>query len=158
MDYQSIGLKKYIGVKVIEAEPCTAEIAGKVLNRPICTENADSEGNGYLVKYPDGYLSWSPKEQFDEAYRSISWLTFGLAVEALKKGHKVARAGWNGKGMWLIYIPDDQWYCSGNTMFLDNFKGIKGCPWIGMKTADDKFVPWLASQTDVLAEDWVIIE
>lgn len=66
-------------------------------------------------------------------------MTFGIALELLKKGVKVAREGWNGKGMWLrIVIPDK----------VD----------IGMETADNKLVPWLASQTDMLAEDWVIVE
>ena len=69
-------------------------------------ENGDDEG--YLVEYTDGgkpndarhdgYISWSPKEQFDNAYRSTEGgMTFGLALEALKKGMSVARHGWNGK-------------------------------------------------------------
>jgi hypothetical protein len=66
---------------------------------------------------------------------------FGEALEALKLGHRVCRAGWNGKGMWLeLQKPDDQ-----SKMTL---------PYIFMKTADDNLVPWLASQTDMLAEDW----
>ena len=68
-------------------------------------------------------------------------LDFGLALVALKRGGKVARAGWNGKGMWLaLQTPDE-----GSKMSL---------PYIYMKTVDDKLVPWLASQTDLLAEDW----
>jgi hypothetical protein len=68
-------------------------------------------------------------------------LDFGLALVALKRGDKVARAGWNGKGMWLaLQTPDE-----GSKMSL---------PYIYMKTVDDKLVPWLASQTDMLAEDW----
>ena len=73
-------------------------------------------------------------------------MTFGLAIEATKKGLKVARAGWNGKGMFLFYVdrPVAYWGCEGSN-------------WIGMKTADNKAVPWLASQSDVLAEDWCIV-
>ncbi len=60
---------------------------------------------GYAVKYPDGYISWSPKEVFEAAYRvaegSEQRLTFGDAIHFLKAGHRVARTGWNGKGMWL---------------------------------------------------------
>ena len=67
---------------------------------------------------------------------------FGKAIELLKQGYKVTRAGWNGKGMWLnLQIPDQF-----SKMTL---------PYIYMKTADDEFVPWLASQTDILAEDWL---
>lgn len=76
---------------------------------------------------------------------------FGLAINFLKEGHKVARQGWNGKGMWLKLIEADD-YSTFDTGVKDKL------PWIAMKTADNKIVPWLASQTDVLAEDWVIIE
>jgi len=89
--------------------------------------------------------------------------SFGDAVEILKKGVRVARAGWNGKGMWLMMVhPDDDAAVPPRPAYAVN--GIvddatNGClPWIGMKTADNKFVPWLASQTDVLAEDWQIVE
>jgi len=59
----------YIGFKMIEAKPMTAKEASLILfDRPISTENADEEGNGYLVKYEDGYTSWSPKAQFEKAY------------------------------------------------------------------------------------------
>ena len=89
--------------------------------------------------------------------------SFGDAVEILKKGVRVARAGWNGKGMWLMMVhPDDDAAVPPRPTYA--VAGIvddatNGClPWIGMKTADNKFVPWLASQTDVLAEDWQIVE
>lgn len=68
-------------------------------------------------------------------------MTFGDALVHLKQGGRVSRSGWNGKGMWLeLQRPD-----AHSKMSL---------PYIYMKTADDKLVPWLASQTDVLAEDW----
>jgi hypothetical protein len=78
-------------------------------------------------------------------------MSFGLALDALKRGSRVARAGWNGKGMWLVLIPQCHWE---TTRGLENLDGL---PWIGMKTADEKFVPWLASQTDMLANDWALI-
>lgn len=53
--------------------------------------------------YSDGYESWSPKKQFEEAYRDCMGMTFGIALELLKKGCKVAREGWNGKGMFVVY-------------------------------------------------------
>lgn len=79
-------------------------------------------------------------------------MDFGQAIRALKEGAKVRREGWNGKGMWLILVP--AWtYNPGVTPSL----GMEKLPWIGMKTADDKFVPWLASQTDMLSEDWEVV-
>lgn len=81
-------------------------------------------------------------------------MAFGSAITAMKDGHRVARSGWNGKGMWLIYI-------GGNEYDVDaplRFNTTELAPYIAMKTADNKLVPWLASQTDVLAEDWQIVE
>jgi hypothetical protein len=72
-------------------------------------------------------------------------MTFGYALDRLNAGNKVSRAGWNGKGMWLgLQRPD-----AHSKMSL---------PYIYMKTADDKLVPWLASQTDLLAEDWTRVD
>jgi hypothetical protein len=72
-------------------------------------------------------------------------LNFGDALVALKAGHRVTRSGWNGKSMWLnLQVPD-----ANSKMTL---------PYIYMKTVQDDLVPWLASQTDMLAEDWVILE
>ena len=68
-------------------------------------------------------------------------MNFGQAIELLKQGKKVQRNGWNGKNMWLaLQIPDEH-----SKMSL---------PYIYMFTADTKLVPWLASQTDMLCEDW----
>lgn len=70
---------------------------------------------------------------------------FGWALDRLRAGLKVQRKGWNGKGMWLkLQVPDQH-----SKMSL---------PYIYMKTADDHQVPWLASQTDMLAEDWEVVE
>jgi hypothetical protein len=68
-------------------------------------------------------------------------MNFGQALESLKRGECVSRAGWNGKGMWLaIQRPD-----VNSKMSL---------PYIYMSTVAGDLVPWLASQTDILAEDW----
>ena len=86
--------------------------------------------------------------------------SFGEAITALKAGKKVARAGWNGKGMFLFLVPGSTFKVN-RAPLLDIYPEgteINYCPHIDMKTADGKVVPWLASQTDVLAEDWLIIE
>lgn len=86
-------------------------------------------------------------------------MNFGQALEALKVDKRVARAEWNGKGMWLRLVhSEDVRTCSD--FWGEEVNADPPCllPWIGMKTADYRFVPWLASQTDMLAEDWEIIE
>lgn len=272
---------KYIGTKEIEARPCTADEAEKILGRKVCRDNADEQGNGYLVQYKDGYTSWSPAKAFEEAYLPIeqrgmlsdgyhtfdelyefrkmynaalfnewaaqgkyavhkskrhfdgeecfgggwfivvaslptgqisnhyemkdwdlfnireteralcefdghtskdvvarlsllcaprlnSSLTFGDAIEALNKGKKVARAGWNGKGMYLVMQegsvirPQD---ARGGAALAHvesgeaDGKGIVILPHIDMKSANgDIVVGWLASQTDMLSEDWMVVD
>lgn len=84
-------------------------------------------------------------------------IDFGEALRLLRQGHRMARVGWNGKDMWLMLIPADRW----STSVGPNPHALGGSghrlPWIAMKTADNGLVPWLASQTDMLAEDWAIV-
>ena len=90
----------------------------------------------------------------------IELLNFGQAIEALKQGKKVARAGWKGKGMFLFLVPGSTFKVNRAPLLGIYPEGteVNYCSHIDMKTADDKVVPWLASQTDVLAEDWDIVE
>ena len=162
-------MEKYIGVKLVSASEMSRADYNALRGWTVPSDENPSD-EGYLVEYRDGgkpnhpdftgYISWSPKKQFEDAYRTTTGLTIGLAVEALKKGLRVARTGWNGKGMWLTLVA---YSCSASPEDHPHYHhhgvaDVEGLPWIGMKTADNKFVPWLASQTDVLAEDWVIVE
>ena len=144
-------MKKYIGTKRIEAEKMTRGEYNRYRGWNIL-ENENPTDTGYLVKYEDGYESWSPKRIFDANYHECSNMTFGLAIEALKKGEYVARKGWNGKGMFLFLAHgEDIQKCVG---IPDQCVDV-----ICMKTAQDTVVfGWLASQTDMLSEDWQIVE
>lgn len=85
-------------------------------------------------------------------------LNFSQALHALKIGHRIARTRWNGKNMFLFLVqgsvftvnrpPLNQIYEEGTLVVYQ--------PHIDMKTAEGTIVPWLASQSDVLADDWVI--
>ena len=87
-------------------------------------------------------------------------MNFGKALEALKEGKKVAREGWNGKGMFLYYVPVGAYApCTSVAKTLVNSDGkVEYGAYIAMKTAQGNVVPWLASQTDMLSEDWVIVD
>jgi len=74
---------------------------------------------------------------------------FNKAIVELKNGGKVARAGWNGKGM-FVWLKHAWTYTDGKQ---DNYPNL---PFIAMKTADNCVVPWLASQTDLLSTDWAL--
>lgn len=95
--------------------------------------------------------------QPDEVPRGLS---FGDALALLKSGKRVARAGWNGKGMFLVLVPGSQGLTVDEGRPLAKAGVPIGTmfnylPHIDMWTAQGDFVPWLASQTDVLSEDWV---
>ena len=82
-------MKKYIGIKVIKAEPMTMKEAQKVLGRKIATlKPVTVEENGYLVEYKDGYKSWSPKDVFEESYREVGSVDFGGDIDLLMKALK----------------------------------------------------------------------
>ena len=87
-------------------------------------------------------------------------LTFGDVLDVCKKGVKIARQGWNGKGMCLVYVGENAWSfdTDANLDQLDRSHGYPMLPMLVMKTADNKWVPWLASQTDILAEDWLMLD
>jgi hypothetical protein len=152
-------MQTYIGTKLVMMLPMTRAKYNAYRGWELpADENGDDEG--YLVEYldggkpnvpgHDGYVSWSPKEQADNAYRQTDGMSFGLAIEALKKGLRVARAGWNGKGMWLeLQRPDDNSKMTLPYVFLNY-------PTDAINTPGAR-VPWLASQTDMLADDWMVV-
>lgn len=100
-------------------------------------------------------------------------MNFGQAIEAMEAGDKVSREGWNGKGMFLYLVPANSYPAQTNaakeywgkkdvphTFVGDDKVSVPLVPWgayIAMKTAQENVVPWLASQTDILAKDWGII-
>lgn len=138
-------MKPFYGTKLVLAEPFEKD--GK---------------EGYAVKYNDGYASWSPKNVFDAAYQPMNALSFGHALMILKDGKKVARSGWNGKGMYLILVAGtkDAKLTEGTPYAVATGGNIVTInPHIDMMTATGEMQPgWLASQTDMLANDWQLVE
>jgi hypothetical protein len=84
-------------------------------------------------------------------------LNFGQALEELKIGKKISRLGWNGKGMFLYYVPAADYPPTTQIgKQLMNHKGlVEYGAYIAMKTAQGYVIPWLASQTDLLSSDWI---
>jgi hypothetical protein len=170
-----MSLLSYIGTKKINAAPLTRQEYNDLRGWELpADENGDDEG--YLVEYIDspsnnvegfaGYVSWSPKDVFERAYRVVDGMSFGLAVEALKMGERVARAGWNGKGMFLLLVNgtdnaqlrEGTPYHSALNTDRTGQSHVSINPHIDMMTATGEFQPgWLASQTDMLADDWMIV-
>jgi len=162
-------MNTFIGTKLINAKPMTrAEY--NVFRGWQLPQDENGEDDGYLVEYVDGgkpnttqyagYVSWSPAEQFENAYRTTDGISFGLAVEAMRKGCKVARRGWNGKGMFLFLVPGSTFKVNRPPLLgiYPEDHEVNYLPHIDMKTADNKVVPWLASQADMLSDDWMILD
>ena len=155
-------MQKYIGTKQIEARPMTRGEYNIYRGWQIPADE-DPNDKGYLVKYSEGYEHWCPEKQFDETYRPCDSMTFGIALEMLKKGFRVARKGWNGKGMFVVFqkgYPDgipcnkqtaEAWGISEGDLFKCN-------PYLQIRCVDGSHSMWVPSINDCLAEDWVIIE
>ena len=160
-------MKQYIGTKMVKAVPAkrywledgkkiVVTIHEMVAQEAISTATACEDG--YKVVYPDGYTSWSPKDVFEEAYRLTDAMNFGLAIEAMKKGERVARKGWNGKDMYVFLAFEPDFVTDADISAFDQLEVEVG-DMLVMKTAQNTFQPgWLASQADMLADDWYIVE
>lgn len=139
-------------------------------------ENEDPNSQGYLVEYMDGgksnhpdyenYISWSPKDVFEKSYQPTDAMSFGHAIEALKSGKKVSRSGWNGRGMFLVLIEGTKNAQLRDGTPYQEATGLEECeilPHIDMWTVNSSgrqamLCGWAASVTDVLSNDWCIVE
>ena len=162
-------MKPFIGTKMILARPMGRGEYNTYRGWQIpLDENPADEG--FLVEYVDGgasnhpghagYISWSPKDVFERAYRPSSGLTFGDALQALKAGKRVARAGWNGKGMFVYYVRAAA-YLAQSAAAIEYFGKNAYVPYaayLALKGVDERVSTWVPSINDVLAEDWVVLE
>lgn len=176
-------LTRYIGTKLINAKPMTRQEYNDFRGWDLPADEDGSDG-GYLVEYVDGgqantaeydgYVSWSPEEVFNKAYRPVQGMTFGQALEALKAGQRVARRGWNGKGMWIVLMSGmslppfstqgtERKVNDRTAKWIGEDTPLETLPYIAMWTTNAEgrraWLPgWLASQSDMLSEDWEIVE
>lgn len=161
-------MQQYIGVKIVKAEPMTIG-RFKERKKDVIPYFGSPDDLGYIVEYEDGYESWCPKNVFEKHNRPTTGMSFGYAIEAAKQGRKIARQGWNGKGMYVVYMPP---------MYLPPFNSQEAgkkvndrtakiigadapldCqPYFAMYNAQKQWIPgWLASQSDMLSDDWYIV-
>ena len=168
-------MKTFVGTKFVNAKPMTRKEYNDFRNWKLpADENGADEG--FLVEYQHGgvsntieykgYVSWSPKAVFEKEYQPNGKLSFSAALKALKLGHKVMRNGWNGKGLSLVLKRGIQ---AVNTA-VSNVQGVSWdlidmgdvgittrLPHIEIYYGDGTHCAWLASATDMLADDWQII-
>lgn len=121
------------------------------------------DGYMYTTSEDDTYPQFMNTADFEVMCRSTDAMNFGDALVVLKQGKRVARSGWNGKNMSVAYqkgypegIP-----CNKNTAEawgMQEGELFKCRPYLQMRCADGTFQMWLASQSDILADDWYIVE
>ena len=134
----------------------------------------DENELGYYVRYKDGYENWSPTKAFEEGYSPVaeksenqgpsktSNLHFGEALECLKAGLKVSRTGWNGKGMYAVMMPG----CPDGVPVNETTQRAHGVPkgtvlkyrpYFQLLTEQGDVAMWSPSGSDILAEDWMVL-
>ena len=159
-------MKTYIGTKIVQAEPAKRywlEDGEKIFtagNEKMAAEMlsvATACEDGYKVIYKDGYESWSPKEVFEEAYRPANGINFGLAIEAAKQGKKISRRGWNGRGQYVELATSISYKNAGHEIINPEHEAIGNAALAFVGTSGVQ-LGWLASQADMLADDWYIVE
>ena len=171
-------MNEYVGTKRLRATPMTLG-EYNALREWGMPGDENPQAKGYLVEYMDGgkpnvegfdgYVSWSPADVFEKSYNCVNeGMSFGHALVMLVSGKKVARAGWNGKGMWLCaplcngtkQIPAAGIWGKPNAEYAEQNGGtVTVMPYVTMKAADGSIVMgWLASQTDMFATDWVVVD
>jgi len=124
----------------------------------------------WIIRGVKGELYPCKHDVFDATYApadavDASAMSFGDALAALKAGERVCRFGWNGKGMWLALtagtpdLPAEKFWNPHNRAFAEQNGGTATVlPSITMKTATGEILMgWLASQTDMLADDWMVV-
>lgn len=161
-------MKTFIGTKLVRAKAMTRaaynEFRGWTVPPDECGDDegfiVEDLGGPPNTSAYSGYISWSPAAVFAQTYRPVTGMNFGQALEALKAGKKVCRAGWNGKGMFLFLVPGSKFHVNRKPLLGIYPEGteIEYHAHIDMKTAQGYVVPWLASQADMLSEDWEVTE
>ena len=169
-------MKTYIYTKMIHAVPAKMvngvpwpddlpmpEPSKPTQNRDLCDDTCGVNvkidlGYLYTTSQDDMYPMFMARDEFEKTCRSAEDMTFGDALEALKQGERVARKGWNGKNMYIFLAHEPDFVTDADISAFDQLE-VEVADMLVMKTAQDTFQPgWLASQADMLAEDWFIVE
>ena len=124
-----------------------------------CTaETRIEDGYMFTTSKDDKYPQFMTADEFEKVCRSTEDMTFGDALLVLKQGERVARKGWNGKNMYVFLAYEADFVTDADISAFDQLE-VEVADMLVMKTAQDTFQPgWLASQADMLAEDWYIVK
>lgn len=154
-------MEKFIGIRVVDAKPMS-RLEYNDYRRWILPTDEDGSDEGFLTDDGYGHIQWIPAETFIRDFQPMTGMSFGHAIEAMKVGYKVARAGWNGKNMFIVYqkgYPDGI-PCNAQTAkaFGINEGDLFKCrPYFQLRCADGSHQMWQPSVSDCLEKDWMVI-
>ncbi len=175
-------MKKYIGTKLLKAKPMTRGEYNAYRGWTL-PKNENPTDEGYLVEYRDGgvpndtrhagYISWSPKDVFDKAYRPTEALTFGMAIEAAQLGFAITRPGLGVNVVFMsgMTLPSfntqdtDRKVNDRTAKFIGQDTSLNSKPYLSAYAVDEashatgNWQPgWLPATEDLLATDWFLDE
>ena len=161
--------KTYEGTKRVHAHPMNRGEYNAYRGWEVPADENPAD-DGYLVEYLDGgkpnhpghagYISWSPKDVFERAYCEVGQgMPFGDALKALKAGQRVARAGWNGKGMFVYFVPPASYPVQTGAAKAHFGEGamVPYNAYMAIKNVNETVSTWVPSVNDCLAEDWEVL-
>jgi hypothetical protein len=146
-------MHRYIGTKILKAKAMTRGEynAYRGWTSPANENPADT---GYLVEYEDGgkpnderhggYISWSPSDVFERSYRLTDGMAFGDALAAIQLGQRIQRTGWNGRGMYVFFVPYPP-------------EGGATNPYMALCNPNGSVSTWVPSVSDCIATDWRVV-
>ena len=155
-------MQKYIRSHMVEAKPMTRGDYNTYRGWTVPADENPAD-DGYLVQYPDGYVSWCPKAQFENAaIPAENGLPYGYAMLLCRYfGKKIQRANWNGQGQFVRFEHVTAYEDGGCASQHERSIG-SDCyvfHFVNRKTGETGIqVGWLASQADMAASDWVIVD
>lgn len=151
-------MQRFIGTKQVKAEEMTLGEFHRQQGGQVPSD-VDAGRQGFLVEDEiTGERDWVADAEFD--FNPVNKLTFGVAAENAKKGARIARAGWNGRNMFLFYAHGKTVEVTSPplTNIYPQGTKVRKSPYLAMKTAQNDIVPWTPSIPDSLADDWFIVE
>lgn len=150
--------KTYLMTKTVTAEPMT-RLDYNLYRNWTLPEDENGADTGFLIKdVKTGHVSWLPTEEFISNSSGHTGLNFGQAVELAKAGHRIARSGWNGKGMFAYIVPENSYPAVTEAIkgqYQDDLVPYNA--YWALKGADQTVSTWAPSGSDSLAEDWMLV-
>lgn len=164
-------MKTYIGMQVVQAKPAVM-VNGCIwpegmavpaeYTRPIDPEQKKIDSvisEGYVYIGDHKYPVFEEKEEFEKHFFPAENINFSIALDALKRGGRIARRGWNGQGMYVFLAEDVEFHTEADISEFENAEdGVYTSEILVLRTAQGTFQPgWLATQSDILADDWYVL-